>query len=89
VQPNPADTTTTVGVATLLSRGQYAHDYWYWISVGALIGFFVVFNIGFTLSLGFMPGKSNKLEKTENNHYNIVILQDFLDYHILIDAWKP
>jgi len=49
----------TVGVATLLSRGQYPYAYWYWIGVGGLFAFIVLFNFGFTLALSYMPGKSS------------------------------
>jgi hypothetical protein len=47
----------SVGVAALLSRGQYPYAYWYWIGIGALVGFAVIFNLGFTVALGFMPRK--------------------------------
>ncbi|XP_039160267.1 pleiotropic drug resistance protein 3-like [Eucalyptus grandis] len=39
---------------------QYGLDYsyhFYWISVGALIGFWMVFNVGFTCALSFSKGK--------------------------------
>ena len=47
----------TVGVAALAARGQYTEGYWYWIGVGALFGLAIIYNIGFTIALGFMPGK--------------------------------
>ncbi|KAG0587732.1 hypothetical protein KC19_2G187600 [Ceratodon purpureus] len=45
----------SVGVSVLKSYGQHIQEYWYWLGVGALIGFYILFNIGFTLSLGYMP----------------------------------
>lgn len=47
----------TVGVAALSSRGQYTHGYWYWIGLGALFGLAIIYNIGFTIALGYMPGE--------------------------------
>jgi hypothetical protein len=45
----------TVGVAALVSRGQYTEAYWYWIGVGALLGLTILYNVGFTIALGYMP----------------------------------
>ncbi|CAL9078900.1 unnamed protein product [Musa textilis] len=44
----------TVGTAILKSRGMFVNGYWYWISVGALIGFAILFNILFILSLTYL-----------------------------------
>lgn len=57
LQPGPNN--MTVGVATLLSRGQYPYAYWYWIGVAGLVVFIFLFNLGFTLALSYMPGKSS------------------------------
>ncbi|CAM6028215.1 unnamed protein product [Sphagnum balticum] len=51
----PPGTTKPLGVQVLESRGLFAHAYWYWIGVSALVGFIIVFNIGFTLAIAFMP----------------------------------
>ncbi|XP_060969402.1 pleiotropic drug resistance protein 3 [Cannabis sativa] len=45
---------TTLGHQTLESRGLNFESYFYWISIGALIGLTVLFNVGFTLALTFM-----------------------------------
>ncbi|TVU26713.1 hypothetical protein EJB05_29272, partial [Eragrostis curvula] len=46
---------TTLGVSlgrrTLMDRGLDFSSYFYWISVGALIGFILLFNIGFAIGL--------------------------------------
>ncbi|KAM1576824.1 hypothetical protein ACFX15_032561 [Malus domestica] len=54
------NSTTTIGRQILDSRGLNFEGYCYWISLGALFGFTIVFNIGFTLSLSFFksPGTS-------------------------------
>lgn len=44
----------TVGKAFLKARGIFTEDYWYWISVGALIGFSLFFNICFILALTYL-----------------------------------
>ncbi|KAL9432590.1 hypothetical protein AB3S75_027592 [Citrus x aurantiifolia] len=49
----------TLGVQVLKSRGFFPHAYWYWLGLGATIGFVLLFNIGFTLSLTFL----NQFEK--------------------------
>lgn len=48
---------TTVGEALLKSRSLFVHDYWFWISVGALIGFSLVFNICFIAALTYLNRK--------------------------------
>ncbi|KAJ0972688.1 hypothetical protein J5N97_020647 [Dioscorea zingiberensis] len=62
----------TIGKAVLKSRGMFTDDYWYWISIGALIGFSFVFNICFIFALEYLNplGNSRALipcEDTEDN----------------------
>ncbi|KAM7279784.1 hypothetical protein ACFE04_006918 [Oxalis oulophora] len=54
---------TSVGRLTLENRGLSFDSYFYWISVGALIGFTFLFNVIFTLALTFSntPGKSRAM----------------------------
>ncbi|PSS03109.1 Pleiotropic drug resistance protein [Actinidia chinensis var. chinensis] len=49
---------TTIGKETLESRGLNFSGYSFWLSLGALFGFAIIFNIGFTLALTFLnpPG---------------------------------
>ncbi|KAL7600884.1 hypothetical protein Lser_V15G22000 [Lactuca serriola] len=51
VLPN---STETIGVAVLKSRGLFPEAKWYWISVGALLGYMLVFNIFNILALTFL-----------------------------------
>ncbi|KAK4798053.1 hypothetical protein SAY86_030379 [Trapa natans] len=44
----------TLGVEVLKSRGFFTSAYWYWIGVGALIGFVLLFNFGFTMALKYL-----------------------------------
>ncbi|CAL5206363.1 unnamed protein product [Lathyrus oleraceus] len=44
----------TLGVLTMKTRGFFPQAYWYWIGVGALIGYVFLFNILFTLALKYL-----------------------------------
>jgi hypothetical protein len=57
MQIPPGNSTKPLGVQVLESRGQFADAYWYWIGIGALVGYIIIFNIGFTLAIAFMPGE--------------------------------
>ncbi|KAK4782743.1 hypothetical protein SAY86_007117 [Trapa natans] len=43
-----------LGVEVLKSRGFFTSAYWYWIGVGALVGFVLLFNFGFTMALKYL-----------------------------------
>ncbi|KAG5525539.1 hypothetical protein RHGRI_031994 [Rhododendron griersonianum] len=65
-QKTLAGNTTTIGNETLEARGLYFSGHFFWISVGALIGFAVLFNIGFTLALTFLnPPRSRAIISNE------------------------
>lgn len=49
-----ADGSETIGVAILKSRGFFPYAYWYWIGVGALIGFVLLLNFAFTMALTYL-----------------------------------
>ncbi|KAG8643795.1 hypothetical protein MANES_11G067100v8 [Manihot esculenta] len=51
VLPN---STEPLGIQVLKSRGFFTNAYWYWIGVGALVGFTLLFNLCFTLALTFL-----------------------------------
>ncbi|KAK9035696.1 hypothetical protein V6N11_077729 [Hibiscus sabdariffa] len=61
----------TLGQRVLEKRGLNFNDYYYWISVGALIGFWLIFNIGFTLALTLLksPGSSRAIISHERFSY--------------------
>ncbi|XP_073129423.1 pleiotropic drug resistance protein 1-like [Henckelia pumila] len=50
----PPGSNESVGVSVLRSRGLFPEAYWYWIGVGALIGYVLLFNILDTLALTFL-----------------------------------
>ncbi|XP_015068051.1 pleiotropic drug resistance protein 3 [Solanum pennellii] len=53
-------TNTTLGNEVLDSRGLNFDGYLYWISVCALFGFTILFNIGFTLALTFLKAPGSR-----------------------------
>ncbi|KAF6154956.1 hypothetical protein GIB67_018393 [Kingdonia uniflora] len=68
-------TNTTIGIQTLESRGLNFKGYFYWVSLGALFGFSILFNIGFTLALSILksPGIARAIishEKLAKLHRN-------------------
>ncbi|VFQ84640.1 unnamed protein product [Cuscuta campestris] len=48
------DTALPLGKMLMKVRSLYSEDYWYWIGVGALLGYTVLFNILFTLFLTYL-----------------------------------
>ncbi|KAG1326104.1 Pleiotropic drug resistance protein 3 [Cocos nucifera] len=52
-QKQMSSANTTIGQQVLTSRGLNYNSYYYWISVGALLGYILLFNVAFTLALTF------------------------------------
>ncbi|XP_020585995.1 pleiotropic drug resistance protein 2-like isoform X2 [Phalaenopsis equestris] len=67
---------STIGKAILKSRAMFVNGYWYWISIGVLFGYTLLFNICFLLALIYLnPIKNSKAiilseneECAEKNH---------------------
>ncbi|KAJ1392153.1 P-loop containing nucleoside triphosphate hydrolase [Sesbania bispinosa] len=61
----------TLGIQILESRGFFTHAYWYWIGVGASIGFIFLFNIVYTMALTYLnpfeKPHATIIEKSEDN----------------------
>ena len=55
-QNSSTDSTESLGVAVLKSRGFFTEAYWYWIGAGALLGFILVFNFCYTVALTYLNG---------------------------------
>ncbi|GAV69190.1 ABC_tran domain-containing protein/ABC2_membrane domain-containing protein/PDR_assoc domain-containing protein [Cephalotus follicularis] len=51
VLPN---STESLGVAVVKSRGFFAHSYWYWIGVGVTTAYILLFNILWNIALTFL-----------------------------------
>ncbi|KAL9349476.1 hypothetical protein Peur_056731 [Populus x canadensis] len=54
----PGNSTEPLGIQVLKSREFFTEANWYWIGVGATVGFMLLFNICFALALTFLNGKS-------------------------------
>ncbi|XVF86696.1 hypothetical protein PTKIN_Ptkin18bG0062900 [Pterospermum kingtungense] len=54
-----SDNVTRLGVAVLESLEVYRNKNWYWIGVGSLIGFSILFNVLFTLALTYLNPPSS------------------------------
>ncbi|XP_027083196.2 ABC transporter G family member 32 isoform X1 [Coffea arabica] len=54
-----ANNTESLGVTLLKVRGLFPEKYWYWIGVGALIGYTIAFNLLFTLFLTYLNPLGN------------------------------
>ncbi|KAH6833259.1 pleiotropic drug resistance 12 [Perilla frutescens var. hirtella] len=59
-----------IGVSVLRSRGLFLEAYWYWIGVGALIGYTVLFNFCDILALTYLNpfGKPQTIVSEETAH---------------------
>ncbi|KAG6665324.1 hypothetical protein I3843_02G131600 [Carya illinoinensis] len=68
VLPN---TNETLGVTVLKSRDFATHAYWYWIGLGATVGFIFLFNISFPIALTYLnpfgKSQSTKSDEPESN----------------------
>lgn len=54
--PN-SSTNEPLGIQVLKSRGFFTEAYWYWIGLGALFGFIILFNFGFSVALALLNRK--------------------------------
>ncbi|XP_060672517.1 LOW QUALITY PROTEIN: pleiotropic drug resistance protein 3-like [Ziziphus jujuba] len=72
----------TVGQQVLKNRGLDFSDYFYWISIGALVGFWIVFNIAFTCALSYInaPGRS----RTKISHRSLSNMKGTEDFTGLV-----
>ncbi|XP_060973818.1 pleiotropic drug resistance protein 1 isoform X2 [Cannabis sativa] len=74
VTPN---STETLGIQVLKSRGFFTDSYWYWLGFGVLVAYTVLFNILYTLALNYLNSieKSQALsnEDPENNDHEIQV----------------
>ncbi|XP_050234078.1 ABC transporter G family member 29-like [Mercurialis annua] len=55
-----SDNSTKLGIAVLQDLGIFRDENWYWIGVGALLGFSVLFNVLFTFALMYLSPLEKK-----------------------------
>ncbi|KAK2634606.1 hypothetical protein Ddye_029398 [Dipteronia dyeriana] len=80
-------TNITIGRATLESRGLNYDEYHFWISLGALFGFALAFNICFTLALSFL--KSPASSRAMISHETFSKIQGNEDSHEIESRNSP
>ncbi|RVW54019.1 hypothetical protein VitviT2T_004694 [Vitis vinifera] len=83
-------TTFSLGEALLRGRSLFPESYWYWIGVGALLGYAILFNILFTLFLTYLNplgrrqvvvSKEKPLnEEKTNGKHAVIELGEFLKH---------
>ncbi|XP_065867193.1 pleiotropic drug resistance protein 1-like [Euphorbia lathyris] len=73
VLPN---STEPLGLEILKSRGFFTEAYWYWIGVGAMLGFALVYNVFYVLALTFLDAfdkpQAVTLEESQEHETDIV-----------------
>ncbi|CAI0540631.1 unnamed protein product [Linum tenue] len=64
----------TVGYNILHSHSLPVERYWYWLGVGVLLLYAILFNIAVTFALAFLNRKSSYI-----NHYKLIFVNPFLE----------
>ncbi|KAF8035905.1 hypothetical protein BT93_C1815 [Corymbia citriodora subsp. variegata] len=60
----PPNSTEPLGVLVLKSRGVFPEAHWYWIGVGASIGYIFLFNFLFTVALKYLDQKESRRRRS-------------------------
>ncbi|KAL5069150.1 hypothetical protein RYX36_020037 [Vicia faba] len=70
----------TVGKALLKARNMFTEEYWYWICIGALLGFSLLFNILLIVALTFLNpfGDSKSIVLEEENEKKETIKESYV-----------
>ncbi|XP_009765624.1 pleiotropic drug resistance protein 3 [Nicotiana sylvestris] len=79
---------TSIGNGVLESRGFNFDGYFYWISVCALFGFTILFNIGFTLALTFLKAPGSRAIISTDKYSQIEGSSDSCDRTDAADSSK-
>ncbi|KAI6694839.1 hypothetical protein NL676_022549 [Syzygium grande] len=70
IPPN-SSSNEPLGIQVLKSRGFFTEAYWYWIGVGALFGFVILFNFGFSVALALLnPFSKSQTVKSDDPEDN-------------------
>ncbi|KAG5540558.1 hypothetical protein RHGRI_020690 [Rhododendron griersonianum] len=60
----PPNSTESLGVLVLKSCGIFPEAHWYWIGVGALVGYVFLFNALFTLALAYLSRRGDEVQRS-------------------------
>nr|GEW22877.1 pleiotropic drug resistance protein 1-like [Tanacetum cinerariifolium] len=58
---------STLGQVIVKSRGLFAESYWYWISIAAMLGFMLFYNLCYAMALQFLDPFSKAQANVEDN----------------------
>ncbi|MCD9641747.1 transcription factor [Datura stramonium] len=75
IAPNGAE---PLGAAVVRARGFFPDAYWYWIGIGALIGFIIIFNLCYSIGLAYLNpfGKPQAMISEDNeNAENVQLIE--------------
>ncbi|PRQ33210.1 putative xenobiotic-transporting ATPase [Rosa chinensis] len=61
----------TVGKTLLKERGLFVDEYWYWICIGALLGYSLLFNVLFIAALTFLKPLGDSKAVISDNHSDL------------------
>lgn len=89
-----------LGDAVLRSRSLFTENYWYWIGVGAMVGYVILFNVLFTVFLTYLQplGKRQAViskaeleekEKRRTGETAVIQLQEFLQHSGSLNGKGP
>lgn len=77
-----------LGDAVLKSRNLFTENYWYWIGVGAMVGYIVLFNLMFTFFISYLRRKLLIWEYSLVQHcklqYFLIYLSSYADHIMLL-----
>ncbi|XP_019439503.1 PREDICTED: ABC transporter G family member 32 [Lupinus angustifolius] len=84
-------TTYTLGKAILKVRSMYPESYWYWIGLGALVGYTILFNTLFTIFLAYLnplgrqqavvsKGELQERERRRKGESVVIELREYLKH---------
>lgn len=89
LQPGPANSSEpTVGKTLLKERGLFTTETWYWIGVGALFAYSLLFNVLFVGALTFLNRKYNLPTCHCDTLYDKEVLVLICDINLTVSYWR-
>lgn len=61
----------SLGILVLKSRCLFTNPDWYWIGIGAVIGFTLLFHGIYNLALAYFNGDSSATDSSITNHFEL------------------
>ena len=73
----------TVGEVLLKSRGFFTEPYWFWICIGALLGFTVLFNFCYIIALMYLNRKCSHFELSDYSEQESFLVDKILKFFLV------